>query len=133
MYRIVFLLLFVKTESIIQLRQIPNASWIPNPSYIGNLYENISNTTCEQCLCQMFNMNNLATSIVCQPNQMTCQLIFWNATQLRIDTGSIVYVRTIPTFLQTTTSIKSEGKKISKQNLLFIGHKKKRNSLDFVV
>ncbi len=128
MYLIIFILFIVKTEAIIQLNQIQNANYVLNLPYIDNQYINISNITCEQCLCQMLEMNNLTKSIACQQNQMTCQLFFWNATaQLRIDTNSVVYFRRMPQFPQTTisqqpltTSISLMGKKISPILLCFV-------------
>jgi hypothetical protein len=128
MYAIIFILFIVKTEGIIQLNQIQNANWALNLTSSGNRYINISNITCEQCLCRMLEMNNLTKSIACQQNQMTCQLFFWNATaQLRIDTNSVVYSLPKPKFPQTTTgqqpmttSISSEGKKISEESISLI-------------
>jgi hypothetical protein len=128
MYAIIFILFIVKTEGIIQLNQIQNANWALHLPSSGNQYINISNITCEQCLCRMLEMNNLTKSIACQQNQMTCQLFFWNATaQLRIDTNSVVYSLPKPKFPQTTTgqqpmttSISSEGKKISEESISLI-------------
>lgn len=121
MYYIILIIFVVKTQAAIQLGRISNASWILNSSQIDNTYINISNITCDQCLCQMFKMDNLTKSMACQQKWETCQLLFWNATaQLQIDTISIIYFQTIPTFLQTvidsqqmTTVINSKCKKIS--------------------
>lgn len=111
MYYIIILLLIIKTQAIIRLGRIENTRWILNSSQIGNQYINISNITCEQCLCQMIKMNNIMTSLACQSNAMTCQLIFSNVTvQLRIDMNSIVYLRKIPQLIQTTTSMSLRGK-----------------------
>lgn len=119
MYHIIFLLfIIIKSEATIRLGRIENASWILNSSNMNHQYINISNRTCEQCLCQMIEMNNLTTSMACQLNQITCQLIFSNVTvQLQIDTSSILYLRTMSNFphtvtkqQSTTTSISSAGK-----------------------
>jgi len=119
------ILLVVKTEATIQLGRIQNASWVLNLSHIDNEYINISNITCDQCLCRMLEMNNLTTSIACQQNQKTCQLLFWNATaQLQVDEISVVYFQKIPTFLQMpvnqqlmTSSISSMRKKINESSI----------------
>lgn len=118
MYHIIILLLIVNTQATIQLGRIQNVTWGLNLSHINNTYINVSNITCDQCLCQMFAMNNLTISIACQQNLMTCQLLFWNATaQLQKDEMSVVYFQKIPNFLQmminqplTTISPSSQGK-----------------------
>ncbi len=119
------ILLVVKTEATIQLGRIQNASWILNLSLIDNEYINISNITCDQCLCRMLEMNNLTTSIACQQKQKTCQLLLWNATaQLQVDEISVVYFQKIPPFLQMpvnqqlmTSSISSMRKKINESSI----------------
>lgn len=119
MYHVILLLFIVKTQGIIQIGRIQNASWILNLSQIDNQYINISNITCDQCLCQMIEMNNLTISAACQTDQKTCQIVYWNATtRLRINTNSLVYVKTMPNFTQTipsqqsmTTSMSSQGKR----------------------
>jgi len=105
----------VKSQATIQVGKIQNANWILKLLHVNKDYINVTNITCQQCLCQMIQMNNLTTSIACQQNQMTCQLLFWNVTApLQIDTTSDVYLQTMPTVLQTiSTSISSECKKIS--------------------
>jgi hypothetical protein len=121
MFVMILILLVVKLEATIQLGRIQNATWLVNSSQINNEYINISNITCDQCLCRMMAMNNLTTSIACQQEWKTCQLLFGNATaQLQTDENSLVYFQTIPKFRQTTmnqqsmtSSISSMGKKIS--------------------
>ena len=125
MYGIMLILFIVNSQATIRLGRIQNANWVLNLSQINNQYINISNTTCDQCLCRMLTMNNLTTSIACQQKWMTCQLLFWNATaQLQMDNSSIVYFQTIPKFLQTTvnqqpitTSMTSMGKKINEGSI----------------
>jgi hypothetical protein len=103
MYHIIIILFIVNTQATIQLGRIQNVSWILNLSQINNAYINVSNITCDQCLCQMFAMNNLTASMACQQKSMTCQLLFWNATaQLETDETSVVYFQTIPNSLQMT-------------------------------
>jgi len=117
----ILILLIVKSQATIQLGKIQNANWILNSLHINKDYINVTNITCQQCLCQMIQMNNLTKSIACQQYQMTCQLLFWNVTaQLQIDTTSVVYFQIMPTFLQASinqqtisTSISSKCKKIS--------------------
>ncbi len=114
-----------KSQATIQLGRIQNANWVLNLSQIDNQYINISNTTCDECLCRMLTMNNLTTSIACQQQWMTCQLLFWNATaQLQTDDYSVVYFQTIPVFLLTTvnqqpmtTLITSMGKKVNEWSM----------------
>jgi hypothetical protein len=118
MYGVMLIFFIAKSQATIQLGRIQNANWVLNLSQIDNQYINISNTTCDECLCRMLTMNNLTTSIACQQKWMTCQLLFWNATaQLQTDDDSVVYFQTIPVFLLTTvnqqpmtTSITSIGK-----------------------
>ncbi len=66
MFVMILILLVVKIEATIQLGRIQNATWLVNSSQINNEYINISNITCDQCLCRMIAMNNLTTSIACQ-------------------------------------------------------------------
>lgn len=112
MYLIVLLLCLVKTIVTIRIGRIQNVTWIFNSSNIGNQYTNLSNTTCEQCLCQMLAMNDLAASIACQPDWKTCQLLLLDGTaQLQTDNTSIVYIQTILLYPQVTTSISSTGER----------------------
>ena len=108
MYHCILILFLFDSLTAIQLGRIQQASWILNLTQIDKEFLNISNITCDQCLCQMIAMNNLTASIACQQKWKTCQLLFWNTTaQLQTDEISIVYFQTIPTFLQTTTTQQS--------------------------
>jgi len=101
MYRIILILFVVKIQATIQLGQTQNANWVLNLSHTDNEYINISNITCDRCLCQMLKMKNLTTPIACQQRQKIYQLLFWNATaQLQVNEISVVYFQTIPKFLQ---------------------------------
>ena len=105
MYSFVLILFLVKTTTTVRVGRIQDAIWTFNSSNSGNEYINITNTTCEQCLCQMLAMNNLTTSIACQSKWGTCQLLLFNATaQLQTDNTSIVYIQTITLFPQVPTS-----------------------------
>ncbi len=100
---IILILFVLETAAGIQLGRIQNAGWVLNSSQMNNEYINIPNITCERCVCEMLAMENLTTSIACQQNSKTCQILFWNATaQLQTDEASMVYFQTLPKFLQTT-------------------------------
>ena len=115
------LLVVTQAQATVRLSQIINASWALDPTQNANQYMNMSGTTCDQCLCGMLEMNNLSTSIACQPARMTCQFLFWNTTaRLQIDMNSIVYLSTTPSLPQTeitqqpvTTSTESQCKTTS--------------------
>ena len=54
MYAIVLILFFfVRTVAITRVGRIQDAIWTFNSSNSGNEYINITNATCEQCLCQL--------------------------------------------------------------------------------
>jgi predicted transposase YbfD/YdcC len=65
-YYIILIVLVVESYVTIQLVQIQNANRIWNSLNINNDYINISDITCEECLCQMIEMNNLTRSISCK-------------------------------------------------------------------
>ena len=112
MHLIVLLLGLVQTIVTIRIGRIQNATWIFNSSNLSNRYTNISNTTCEQCLCRMLAMDVLTTSIACQPDWKTCQLLLLDGmSQLQADNTSIVYIQTIPLSPQVTASILSTGER----------------------
>ena len=92
MYLFTLLLSVAPIQATLRVGRISNATWQLDPTTDTSRYVNITERTCEQCVCLMLT-NELSTRIACQPSVFTCQLLFMNATaQLRIDQASIVYL-----------------------------------------
>lgn len=93
MFLIALFAIISPLQATIRVGRISNATWQLSPTADISQYANITERTCEQCLCLMLMTNGVSTRMACQPLAMTCQLLFSNSTvQLMVKETSMVYL-----------------------------------------